>query len=354
MRLDEPAWWYPTSERSMAEGKIATGDWRAALLVPVASVYGRVAARRLRTVPQYRSRLPVVCIGNLTVGGTGKTPLAIAVAGLLRELGAEPWFLTRGYGGTIKGPHPLDPITDTAVGVGDEALLLATHAPVVVARDRARGAELIDARAPANGVIVMDDGLQNPGLAKDLTIAIVDARRGFGNGRVFPAGPLRAPIAAQLDVIDCIAVAGADATAGASSVFDALRSSFVGPVIEIASEPTGDTAWLGATPVLAFSGIANPRRFFDLVRRLGGDTQAERAFADHHVWSEVEAAALLAEAAALGATLVTTAKDHARLTGASGACARLRAMSRVVEIVSQPAPRDRERLVSLLRGILPR
>ena len=195
MSAEEPSWWY-NREAALAQR----------LLDPVARIWAWSAVRRLRTGKPHRVGLPVVCVGNFTAGGTGKTPLALYLARALADRGERPAFLTRGYGGRLRGPHVVDTALDTAADVGDEPLLLARQALTVVARDRAKGAALIaglSGLAPPTA-IVMDDGLQNPGLAKDLSIAVVDARRGLGNGRVIPAGPLRAPLAAQLRIVDAI------------------------------------------------------------------------------------------------------------------------------------------------------
>src|SRR6476661_643641 len=203
VRLDEPSWWY-----APAPGRLAM------LLQPLGAIYGRVAeARYFRTTP-YRSRLPVICIGNFTSGGTGKTPLAIHLCERLKAAGHEPAVLTRGYGGRLSGPYWVNAASDVARDVGDEALLLARAAPTLVARDRRAGAHAIEMGPHPVTVIVMDDGLQNPGLAKDLTIAVVDGGRGLGNGLTMPAGPLRAPLPFQLELTDAIVVNESSAATG--------------------------------------------------------------------------------------------------------------------------------------------
>src|SRR5215471_2279010 len=174
----------------------------AALLAPLGALYGAVAALRLQ-LPGRRARVPVVCVGNLTLGGSGKTPTAIAIARMLQAAGDRPVFLTRGYGGRLAGPVLVTP-SHTAAEVGDEPLLLARVAPTIVARDRVTGAAA--AEAAGAGIIVMDDGFQNPSLEKDLSVLVVDGRRGIGNDHVFPAGPLRAPLAAQLAGADAVLV----------------------------------------------------------------------------------------------------------------------------------------------------
>jgi tetraacyldisaccharide 4'-kinase len=189
----------------------------AALLAPVASIYGAVAAARLRQTGE-RAGVPVLCVGNPTVGGSGKTPTALALARLLIDAGERPFLLSRGYGGRLAGPVRVDPQHHRADDVGDEPRLLARGAPTVIARDRVAGARV--ARSAGAGVIVLDDGFQNPSLAKDLSILVIDGRRGIGNGRVFPAGPLRAPLAAQFDRAQAVLIIGEGPT-GAVTARDA-------------------------------------------------------------------------------------------------------------------------------------
>src|SRR4051794_12285931 len=202
----------------------------AALLSPFASIYGAVAARWLEQ-PGAHAGIPVICIGNPTVGGAGKTPAALAIARLLIEAGERPYFLTRGYGGKFGG-RVLVEAAHTAVQVGDEPLLLARLAPTVVAADRTAGAQL--ARENGASVIVMDDGFQNPSLAKELSILVIDGARGIGNGRVLPAGPLRAPLKPQLDRAHAILIVG-DVT-GTAPVIMAARSRKL-PLFHAALEP---------------------------------------------------------------------------------------------------------------------
>ena len=298
MPLDEPSWWYARPDHPLRK-----------ILRPVAAAYGAIARRRLLSPPGHRATIPVICVGNFTAGGSGKTPLALAIADVLRDLGRRPVFLTRGYGGSDRGPHLIDAGTDTAERVGDEALLLAASRATVLSRDRAAGARLIEAQ-DIGDVIVMDDGMQNPGLAKDLVIAAIDGRRGLGNADVIPAGPLRAPLGDQLALVDAIVVTGVEA----GDTPEALRDAFAGPILRTATAPLGDTGWLKDTPVLAFAGIGHPARFIHLLEGLGADIRATRFFADHHPFTEAEAAGLLALAERDRLTLVTTEKDHVRLT----------------------------------------
>lgn len=315
----EPDWWYAPETR-----------WTARLLTPVAALWGAVAVRRLAQAPEFRSALPVVCIGNFTAGGTGKTPLALLIAGALSERGLHPVFLTRGYGSDARQPRLVDAARHTARDVGDEALLLARAGPVMVAADRAKGARAIAAADLDADVIIMDDGLQNPSLAKDLTIAVVDGRRGFGNGRVIPAGPLRAPLAVQLGLADVVVVNGtADER---EAVRRHIAAGFSGPVLSAEPQAAGDVAWLAGARVLAYSGIGHPQRFHRLLERLGAKLVAERSFPDHHDFTDADAEALLAEAAVSKSRLITTEKDLVRLAGHAGARGRLMSATRPLPI----------------------
>jgi tetraacyldisaccharide 4'-kinase len=283
-----------------------------ALLSPLGALYGALTAARMRQ-DGIRAGVPVICVGNLTLGGTGKTPTAMAVARQLVANGERPVMLTRGYGGSDSGPLLVDGHS-RAHAVGDEPLLLARAVPTVVARDRIAGAAL--AAAQKATVIVMDDGLQNPSLRKDLAIAVVDGRRGLGNGRVFPAGPLRAPLAAQMPFVSAVLIVGA-ARPACAPVIDAAQARNI-PVLHAALTPDADVvASLRGRPLLAFAGIGDPAKFAATLTDAGAPPQRLAAFADHHRFTEREAADLLAEAKAGALQLVTTEKDLARLTGAA-------------------------------------
>jgi tetraacyldisaccharide 4'-kinase len=276
----------------------------AALLSPAAAVYGGVAARRL-VQPGARAGVPVICVGNPTVGGAGKTPTAIAVARVLLAAGEKPMFLTRGYGGMLAGPVVVEP-AHTAVQVGDEPILLARVAPTIVAQNRAAGAR--HAREAGASVIVMDDGFQNPALAKDLSILVVDAR-GIGNGRILPAGPLRAPLVLQLERASAILIVGDSGPA----IEQSARSLGV-PVFHATLEPEQSAiASLRGKKVLAFAGIGDPEKFFATLDAAGIDAPVRRGFGDHHRYSAAEARALLRDAEGGNLELVTTEKDLARL-----------------------------------------
>jgi tetraacyldisaccharide 4'-kinase len=309
--------------------------------------------RRYWAATPYRSRLPVVCVGNFTAGGTGKTPLVLHLCERLKAAGHEPVALTRGYRGRLAGPYWVSARSDVARDVGDEALLLARAAPTLLARDRRAGAVAIESGPHPVTVIVMDDGLQNPALAKDLTLAVVDgsAGRGLGNGLVMPAGPLRAPLGFQLELTDAVVVCGPGPD-GESEVAEGLRHRFAGPVLSAGVAPAGDAAWLAGAAVVAWAGIGAPQRFFATLERLGARILDTVAFRDHAWLTEADAARLLDLARRHTAMLVTTEKDMARLTGAGGACADLAAASRVLPVRVVLAASEAERLMSLVDAAL--
>lgn len=342
MRLDEPSWWYA------ADG----GERIAArLLAPLAHLYGAAAERRFASATPLRTRLPVICVGNFTAGGTGKTPLSRFLLAELRRRSVAAAGLSRGYGGALAGPVWVDPARHSARDVGDEPLLIAQSERIMVSRDRAAGLQAIVAEGDVSAV-VMDDGLQNPSLAKDLSIAIVDAGRALGNGRVIPSGPLRARLEFQLGLVDCIVVSGVLGSDQPSAILETLRARFPGPVLSAAVAPAGPVDGIDGRPVLAFAGIANPVRFFRLLGALHPAPIREAVFPDHHDFTEAEAVALLAEADRLGAELVTTEKDAVRLHGAGGTRGELAARARTLPITMVFNERDRLRLDALIDGAL--
>ena len=277
----------------------------ALLLRPLSLAYGAWTAGRMDR-PGLRASCPVICIGNFSLGGAGKTPTAITVARMLAEVGARPAFLTRGYGGSLPGPVVVDPERHAAREVGDEPLLLARHAPTVVARDRPAGARLCATQGA--DVIVMDDGLQNPSLTKDLSLAVVDAGAGIGNGLTFPAGPLRVPLARQWRHVGALVLIG-EGAAGARVAGAAAARGL--PVHRARLVPEGTE--LAGKRVVAFAGIGRPQKFFESLREVGAVLVAERAFPDHHPFRDSELAMLVAQAERAGAVLVTTEKDRVRL-----------------------------------------
>jgi tetraacyldisaccharide 4'-kinase len=336
MRLEPPSWWY---------GKTAGDRIKATLLAPLGVLYGQGVRARFAFTKPYRSKLPVICIGNFTVGGAGKTPLALTVAEMLRELGHSPAFLTRGFGGRIAGPHTVDPARDDFTDVGDEALLLARAAPTIVARKRPDGARAIEETGAS--VIIMDDGFQNPSLVKDLSLIAADTSAGIGNGLIFPAGPLRAALSFQKERADAIVLIGDPAS---TAELPGLQC----PVFHAAIAPQSETTWLQRQPVLAFCGIGRPQKFFDTLRDADATLAEERAFPDHHAYTEDNARALLDRAQSRGAQLVTTEKDHVRLNAAAGPLAELKSAVRTLPVKLSFVEDDGQRLVALLRSLTPR
>ncbi len=282
-------------------------DWRAFMLAPAAWLYGAVAGRRLAKARPPQVAAPVLCVGNFTVGGAGKTPTAIAFAEGARRRGLTPGVVSRGYGGDYSGLHVVDVEKDGARLVGDEPLLLARHAPVALSADRRKAAERLIAMGC--DFIIMDDGFQSARLHADYALLVVDATRGLGNGRVIPAGPLRAPLTDQMRRTDALLRIGKGD--GADFVVrQAARAAR--PVYEARLEPSP------ATPVagkrwLAFAGIGNPEKFFASVAQAGGEVVERRTFPDHHSFAPEELRELTETARRQGLGLVTTAKDRVRL-----------------------------------------
>jgi tetraacyldisaccharide 4'-kinase len=294
--MREPGFWHGPS------------SWKSHLLRPLGALYGAIAAKRLQR-DGLDAGIPVFCVGNYHVGGAGKTPTVLALAKLLRDLGETPVVLSRGYGGKLRGPIRVDSARHGAADVGDEPLMMAASLPVVISRERADGVPL--ARAQGASVILMDDGFQNPSVAKDVSLIVIDSDRGLGNGRVLPAGPLRAPLRPQLARTDALVVVGRGAAAEAVAADLAARGK---PVLRARLAPSdASVASLRGQRALAFAGIGDPARFFASLRASGIEIASERAFADHHRFSPGEIAALVAEAKRDALTLVTTEKDLARL-----------------------------------------
>ncbi len=278
-----------------------TARLAARILSPLGWLYGASVAWKARHATPYRPQARVICVGNLTVGGSGKTPVALVLARRLAAQGHRPVFLSRGYGGKIGGPYLVDPAKDSAGETGDEPLLLAAAAPTIIARNRPSGARLAD----DNGfdTIVMDDGHQNFTLAKDLSIVVVDAEIGFGNGRVLPAGPLREPVAQGLARADAVVLVGNGAPG---------LPGFSGPVLRARLQPSKAPA-LAGTPIVAFAGIGRPEKFFETLRAQGAEVIEARRYPDHHPYTAAEIARLKAKARDNRALLITTEKDYVRL-----------------------------------------
>ncbi|SON54648.1 Tetraacyldisaccharide 4'-kinase [Hartmannibacter diazotrophicus] len=332
--MQAPAfWWQPPGLAS-------------ALLSPVAAIWGRLVAAKMER-DGVAFDCPVLCVGNFVAGGAGKTPTALALGQIAAGRGLRAVYLTRGYGGRLTGPLKVDPGHHTAADVGDEPLLLARQAPVILSRRREEAAGLIAGLGA--DLVIMDDGFQNPSVKKNLSLVVVDGPRGIGNGRVMPAGPLRAPLEAQVRAMDAMLLIG-----------EGAAGERVASIVEAAGKPVhrarlrfreGDLPKKGES-LLAFAGIGHPDRFFDQLRAEGFTVSEQVAFADHHPLSEAEASGLLRTAEERGLTLVTTEKDLARLVGLSGARGELLARTSAigVDLVFDDEPALTELVLGAMSG----
>ncbi len=311
----------------------------ARALIPVSALYASATARRVARPPDYVPAASVICVGNINAGGTGKTPTVLALAAFLLGHGMRPVIVSRGHGGTLTGPAQVDPARHTAEDVGDEPLLMAAFAPVIVARDRAEGARMADGQGD---VILMDDGHQNPSVAKTLSLVVVDAAVGFGNGLVIPAGPLRERVSAGL--------ARADAVISIGEMPDQDRfqaawgAAIDAPLLTARMEvlPTGMP--LQNLRALAFAGIGRPEKFFDALNREGVTLLRTVPLGDHQPLTPALMRRLVSEADGLGAQLITTEKDAVRLPKAM----RQKVMTLPVRLAFQ----DPDALTRLLGPVL--
>ncbi|MBV8548911.1 MAG: tetraacyldisaccharide 4'-kinase [Alphaproteobacteria bacterium] len=293
--MNTPAFWF--SKPSFLQNVLSHA------LMPIGEVYRLVGILRLTLTIPYRARIPVICLGNIVAGGSGKTPTAIAIAALLQKNGQRPVFVSRGHGGREKGPLRVDPAQHTAADVGDEPLLLARTAPVYIARHRASAIRAAEADALNPTHIILDDGLQNPTFVASTSLLVIDAATGFGNGRLIPAGPLRERYTDVRSRINGVVIIG-DGQPPLPET-DGL------PQYRAALAP--QTVTIKAERYLAFAGIGHPDKFYRTCRASGLNIVATQSFADHHPYNRAILEKLLQTAQSLNATLLTTEKDMARI-----------------------------------------
>ncbi|HZV83371.1 MAG TPA: tetraacyldisaccharide 4'-kinase [Brevundimonas sp.] len=303
MKLSTPRWWYARDPRHASVLRF--------LLKPASWIWAAATARRIATTRPVEAGAPVISVGNLTVGGSGKTPVAREVLRLLRAAGFEGHALSRGYGGRLPGPLKVDPAVHTAEDVGDEPLMLALDGPAWIARDRVDGARA--AAAAGAGAIVLDDGHQNPALTKALSLIVVDGetRDGewpFGDGSVFPSGPMREPLKAGLTRADAVVVLmPADAGAPDPELIETFGPLpiFVARLLSAAPVPPG--------PLVAFAGIAKPWKVERALTAAGAELADFAPFPDHAAFRDEDLRFLADRAEQFGARLITTEKDWSRL-----------------------------------------
>lgn len=330
MALDEaPPWWWQKP------------SWQSWALSPLAALWGRAATARMEAAPSHAVPVPVICVGNFVAGGAGKTPTVELLARHLADQRMKPGILSRGHGGAITNATVVNLNHHNAHDVGDEALLHATHTPTVVSADRPRGADLL--LEQGCDIIVMDDGFQNPTLHKDYNLVVIDSKRGLGNGFAIPAGPLRVPLKRQLMHADAVLIIG-DHEAGYRVVRSVARA---GKPVFVAGVKVIDPAAVSGKQVFAFAGIADPSKFFDTLEGLDCVMRDRQGFGDHHYYTDDECEELITRASEQKLKLVTTTKDHARLSGMGKAQNKL--AKAVITLPISLVPEDPAMLSRIMR-----
>ncbi len=305
MTLKTPSFWYRQSS--------APQGLREILLTPFSALYALSYTLHQSTKETYKSTIPVICVGNVVAGGTGKTPTVIAILDLIVKngLAKNPHILIRGYGGAEMGPTLVNATRHNSWDVGDEALILAQYAPTIVGGDRANSAKLAE-RLGAD-LLLMDDGMQNPGLHKDLKLVVINGEMGFGNGKMMPAGPLRQPLSRGLQQADGFILIGEDLRESAQ------RLHADKPVLRANLEASTYTTLDKNASYLAFAGLGYPEKFFNFLRNEMGLKLADTVvFSDHHPYDDTDLLQLHKHAQSLNATLLTTRKDAMRLPDLEG------------------------------------
>ncbi len=313
--------------------------WRAWLMYPASRIYGSVARARLEKAPRVPVERPVLCVGNFTVGGAGKTPTALALADAAIKCRLKPGFLSRGYGASLTATTVVDPSKHNAHDVGDEPVLLARKALTVIAPNRLEGARRL-AESGAD-IIIMDDGFQSAAIRFDYALLVVDSHRGLGNGHIIPGGPVRAPLVDQMRHATALLVIG-DGAAADPVIRAAGRAAK--PVFQ-ARFFVPEARRFKDRSVLAFAAIGNPVKFFDTLSATGANIVARRSFADHHFFAEDEIADLLDIAARDSLSIITTSKDMARLQSARGRAKEIVEKAEVLDVELRFDPSDTPRVI---------
>ncbi|MBL82089.1 MAG: tetraacyldisaccharide 4'-kinase [Rhodospirillaceae bacterium] len=311
------------------------------VLLPLSLIWVLAGQLRRMLAKTEVATLPVICVGNILIGGSGKTPVTATLCGMLKEQGYTPCILTRGYKGNNKGPVFADPAIHTTDDVGDEAIMLAFSNDVCVSADRIKGAAFISAQNKFD-VIIMDDGMQNPWLHKDIILTVFDGGAGAGNRRLLPAGPLREPLNTGLARADAAILNGQDET-GLFALLPKTLPQFKGKLYPDQKEVKA----LGEKRFIAFAGIGRPKRFFETVTSTGADVVRTLSFADHHSYSEADLSRLQQEAWTKGADLITTQKDWVRLPP------DWRAQISTLPVTFRFSQNDQSALLKLITAVLP-
>jgi len=284
------------------------------LLTPLSWIYGLVYKNLQHHAKPWQAPIPVICVGNITAGGQGKTPMAISICKALKLNNKTVHFISRGYGGSLRGPFLVDPNVNTSSEVGDEPLLLSEIAPTWVSANRKTGIEL--AHKMGAEIIVMDDGFQNLSVKKDFSIVVIDGETGFGNGRLLPAGPLREGIIEGLSRANAVVIIGEDCLDLEITLSDTYSCPSQKPIDIYTAQliPTSNSLSLLNEKVYAFTGIGRPEKFFNTLNEVGCDITGKQNFSDHHQFTEAEISELRKLAHATNSKLITTSKDYVRLT----------------------------------------